>query len=361
MFRSKSLLCLRKAAVVGTKFVEKSSNTSWTKIFNTENKYLFGDLLESQGNRKKRLTLQKTRESAVKFQTVQKVHYEKQKPSKIVSSEPINNDAVIGKKEESDKKYSFNLTVPLGKVTEFPLINNTKVKLKYKLPKNGALSFDYSINYDNEVLKNIPSVSRILKATMPEKSKLLLENWQKKMIAELGVEGFESMNKAKLKQGSDLHEYIRKYLLNGKSSKEFDTAPVNIITILKSLKSVFKKLSDVCVLESHVIHSELPYRGIIDCVAKYNGKLAVIEWKHSDKRKPYIQWTYDAPIQLSAYLGALNYDNNYRIPVKAGMVVVAYTDGSPADVFWLTNQACERYWKSWLSRLFEFISTHANQ
>lgn len=41
----------------------------------------------------------------------------------------------------------------------------------------------------------------------------------------------------------------------------------------------------------------------------------LIEWKKSDKQKPEIGKTYDAPIQLSAYFGAMNYDVKYNFQV----------------------------------------------
>lgn len=37
----------------------------------------------------------------------------------------------------------------------------------------------------------------------------------------------------------------------------------------------------------------------------------VIEWKKSDRKKPIIQYTYDAPLQMTAYIGAINFDSTY--------------------------------------------------
>lgn len=41
----------------------------------------------------------------------------------------------------------------------------------------------------------------------------------------------------------------------------------------------------------------------------------MIEWKQADSRTSLLRSTYDAPIQLSAYLGAFNFDNiqPYRV------------------------------------------------
>lgn len=42
----------------------------------------------------------------------------------------------------------------------------------------------------------------------------------------------------------------------------------------------------------------------------------VIEWKKSTRAKLDLQSTYDAPIQLVAYMGALNNDTSYDFKVN---------------------------------------------
>lgn len=64
--------------------------------------------------------------------------------------------------------------------------------------------------------------------------------------------------------------------------------------------------------------------------------------------------TYDAPLQLCAYLGAINADARYALQVRSGLVVIAYTTGAPAHAFRLGEMAIRQYWTAWLERLHEY-------
>lgn len=112
----------------------------------------------------------------------------------------------------------------------------------------------------------------------------------------------------------------------------------------------------------------------------YRGVLCVIDWKTSEKPKPILSNTYDNPIQVAAYAGALNSDVNYKyqvscltccwfwmlfawfsftsqhapflpLQVENGLIVVAYKDGSPAHAHQLSSELMLEYWKTWLVRL----------
>lgn len=41
----------------------------------------------------------------------------------------------------------------------------------------------------------------------------------------------------------------------------------------------------------------------------------MIDWKTSKKVKSRLQYTYDNPLQLAAYVGALNFDENHMLKV----------------------------------------------
>ena len=101
-------------------------------------------------------------------------------------------------------------------------------------------------------------------------------------------------------------------------------------------------------------------RSFVTFILKYQQKLyfstelTIIEWKKSDRAKASINFTYDAPLQLCAYLGAINADPRYNLTIKKGLVVIAYTDGKPAHSFQLNEVDLTKYWHIWLARLQEY-------
>jgi mitochondrial genome maintenance exonuclease 1 len=109
-------------------------------------------------------------------------------------------------------------------------------------------------------------------------------------------------------------------------------------------------------IEQELTHPYLCYKGIVDCVSFHKDTLCVIEWKKSDRPKKSLTFTYDAPVQLCSYLGALNASKPElkKNPIKSGVVVVAYNDGQKADVFELNEIELRKYWRLWLNRLQDY-------
>uniref|UniRef100_A0A3B4T8H8 Mitochondrial genome maintenance exonuclease 1 n=1 Tax=Seriola dumerili TaxID=41447 RepID=A0A3B4T8H8_SERDU len=130
--------------------------------------------------------------------------------------------------------------------------------------------------------------------------------------------------------------------------------PPEVQGYMESISHILEDVTAVRATESTVQHDTLNYLGIVDCVAHYRGVLCVIDWKTSEKPKPFLRNTYDNPIQVAAYAGALNSDDNYKYQVENGLIVVAYKDGSPAHAHQLSSELMLEYWKTWLLRLEEF-------
>uniref|UniRef100_F7DUQ0 Mitochondrial genome maintenance exonuclease 1 n=1 Tax=Monodelphis domestica TaxID=13616 RepID=F7DUQ0_MONDO len=161
-------------------------------------------------------------------------------------------------------------------------------------------------------------------------------------------------------QGKHFHEVLEAMLSSPEQLKELNEKTINS-GYVTSVQHVLKDISGVRALESAVHHETLKYLGLMDCVAEYRGKLCVIDWKTSEKPKPFIRNTFDNPLQVVAYVGAINHDANYNFEVQCGLIVVAYKNGSPAHTHFMDSDLCSQYWSKWLLRLEKYTEKEKNQ
>ncbi|XP_062510669.1 mitochondrial genome maintenance exonuclease 1-like [Corticium candelabrum] len=193
-----------------------------------------------------------------------------------------------------------------------------------------------------------PSVTSILKLTMPTDSSLRLSKWIRKKEHELGVKGALQLRDDIRQRGLTIHKYLSDHFLGRLRDEDI---PRNLLGYWKSFKPVLNGISEPKAVETAVVHRKLHYAGTFDCVAKYRDHLCLIDWKTSDKPRRTLRDCYDFPIQAVAYAGAVNVDKSYPFKVDRALVVVGYQNGSLADVHLMSRMQCEGYWEKWLERL----------
>lgn len=228
------------------------------------------------------------------------------------------------------------------------------VKLSQPLVPEQEEYLERFTNFVQEMnLRNLPAVTRIISATQTDYQKFILEQWKLRMVEELGVQGFEEYQKENFEKGHKLHYAIQQRLLG----EPLELTP-NIEGYWKSLQLVIPAIEHVYSQEDNVVHPYLHYRGIFDCLATYRGCACVIDWKTSSKPKPTLRDTYDYPLQMVAYIGALNQSDyllERGIPqVNSAALVVAYENGDPAHIHFLDAAKCQYYWKKWLDKLHQY-------
>jgi len=202
----------------------------------------------------------------------------------------------------------------------------------------------------------LPSVTRILQATMSEESRAVLARWEARMTRELGEEGFRQHKKDNFARGHRLHRVVEEFLETG-SVPEMDEVedPVSKLHLL-SFSGVREHLAQPLALESAVEHQQLGYSGIVDCVARYKDQLVLIDWKTAEKEKNRAEDLYDNPLQLAAYLGAINRDPRYSElgNLTSAAVCVVYNSGLPAVTHVFDSEQMSEYWDKWLERLEQY-------
>lgn len=217
-------------------------------------------------------------------------------------------------------------------------------------------------------LDPIPSVTKVLQATMPASSRFLLDRWKESMIKKLGMAGFTKYQQDTFARGTALHSILAKYLMNkiepSPHHAEEEVKEI-VVNLWKSINHLVKeKLTNVRLIEHIVTHPELNYRGIVDCVAYYENELVVIDFKTAEKPKHTKESLYDNPLQITAYCGAIN--NDPLIPdmaidrnICSGLIITAYTDGSPATLHQFSRDEINSYWTQWVDRLDQYLRLQA--
>ena len=202
---------------------------------------------------------------------------------------------------------------------------------------------------DNRV--NLPSVSKILKETMPPERKTALEVWEERMKAELGLDGFLKMHEDTLQRGICLHSAIERYFFDGSlpDPKDIqDDISRNHLSSIAPILASFHR--PPLAIESQVIHPDLDYVGYFDALTFIGHTAIMIDWKTSKKDKLSLRATFDAPLQVAAYAGALNHDARYPFQVEAAMIVVVYNDGQKATMLKVNKLQLQKHWVQWLER-----------
>ena len=140
--------------------------------------------------------------------------------------------------------------------------------------------------------------------------------WRKKV----GEEKANEITRKATARGTDMHSMTEHYLLNEDLPK---VAPMGDM-LFKIAKPTLNNIDNIHSLEGSLYSKELGVAGTVDCIAEYEGELAVIDFKTSKKPKPRA-WIDGYFVQAAAY--ACMYYELTGIAVKKLVIIMACEDG----------------------------------
>ena len=183
------------------------------------------------------------------------------------------------------------------------------------LPKLSRETIDgvryYSVPDEDELLKLVSITS-----VTSHFNKEIFINWRKKV----GDQEADRITKAATSRGTDMHTLTEHYLKND------DLPTVQPISdfLFKIAKGELNKIDNIHALEGSLYSKELGIAGTVDCIAEYNGELAIIDFKTSKKPKPR-DWVEHYFVQCMAY-GCMLYEVT-GISVKKLVIIMACENG----------------------------------
>jgi len=169
---------------------------------------------------------------------------------------------------------------------------------------------------------SIPDVDELVKlvsitSVTSHFNKEIFVNWRKKV----GNETADKITKAATKRGTDMHTLTEHYL---KNDQELPQVPPISEFLFKIAKGELNKINNIYALEGPLYSKELGIAGTVDCIAEYNGELAIIDFKTSKKPKPR-EWIEHYFVQAMAY-GCMLYEMK-GIPIKKLVIIMSCENG----------------------------------
>ena len=163
--------------------------------------------------------------------------------------------------------------------------------------------------------KNYPSVTSVLGV----KKKVELQQWRDR-IGENGANW--EMGRA-ARRGTATHNLIESYL-KGEKLEERSVLPLGLF---KLMKPYVDQINNIHCLETILCSHKYKLAGQVDCIAEYNGKLSVIDFKTANKERKE-EWIDNYFMQCTAY--ALMYEELYNAEINDIVVIIGGEDGSIA-------------------------------
>jgi len=141
-----------------------------------------------------------------------------------------------------------------------------------------------------------------------------------KWRAKVGEEKANAITRKATSRGTDMPSLVENYLYN----KDLPRVQPLSDFLFKIAKPSLNKIDNIHTLEGSLYSTELGIAGTVDCIAEYEGELAVIDFKTSKEPKPR-SWIDGYFVQAAAY--ACMYYELTGTPVKKLVIIMACENG----------------------------------
>ena len=183
---------------------------------------------------------------------------------------------------------------------------------KTSLPKTKGMRVDGHRFYNIDGT-NYPSVTTVLGIRKTEQ----LKEWRQKIGEDVAK---WEMGRA-ARRGKSFHTLVEQYL-KGETPSIRDVLPLGLF---KLMKPYIDQINNIHLLEAIMYSKKLTIAGQVDCVAEYNGKLSVIDFKTANKERQE-DWIENYFLQTTAY--AHMYEETFGKPIEQIVILIASEDGT---------------------------------
>jgi len=186
----------------------------------------------------------------------------------------------------------------------------------------------------------VPSITSVTSFYNREK----FIKWREK----IGEEKANQITRKATRRGTDFHEVAQNYL-EGKSLDWESYLPTSKF-MFHACKPILDRIDNIHAIERTLFSEYLGVAGRVDCIAEFDGELAVIDFKTSDYIKPE-EWLENYFVQETFY--ACAYYEMTGIPVKK-LITIMQTPNGENHVFDKRNK--DEYIKLLVKYIKKFVT-----
>lgn len=188
------------------------------------------------------------------------------------------------------------------------------VKLDFDVPKLKQINEDGTRFYLTPKGNKYPSVTTVLSAY---NRKEIME-WRKRV----GEEAANKISRTASTRGTAFHKVCENYLNN--NAIELRT-PIEVERF-KQFKPFLERINKIHAQELRMYSEHLRMAGTVDCIAEFDGRLSVIDFKTSSKLKEK-QNIENYFMQCTAY--SIMFEELFKIPVSKTVILIAVDEHDP--------------------------------
>ena len=192
--------------------------------------------------------------------------------------------------------------------------------------------------------KFYPSVTTVIGNNA--KKQAGLAKWR----ARIGKEKAAQISSRSAARGTKYHSITEDYLNNKLELEQYKEYPLPVVMFQHS-RSTLDRINNILMQEAALYSNHLEVAGRVDCIADFDGKLSIIDFKTSEKPKKDL-YLYDYFVQETAYACCLQ--ELYGITVKQLVTIVACENGE-------TQVVIKPPKKEYLLRLIAYIDEYRNK
>jgi genome maintenance exonuclease 1 len=185
--------------------------------------------------------------------------------------------------------------------------------IEHAIPKLKRIDTPSGRRYETISGMAYPSVTSVL--GILGKAEILA--WRKRV----GEEEANRISSRAARRGTAIHTLCENYLLN----QEVNAGPFDLETF-RSIQPYLDRINNIHCLETQLYSDHLQVAGTVDCIAEFDGKMSVIDFKTSKRIKSRDD-IHSYFMQTSAY--AVMFEERTGIPVGRLVIIMSVDDEKP--------------------------------